>query len=717
MPRRINPESVKQRFIEAGYLPTEGFQYKNKKQKLDVYDIFKRKYIKLSLQTLDYNIKTGKRPLWTEPLLINDENTQNITPTVHQTQQSPLERFTNSHKGNFEQLPLPEQQLTYNIYKFLRGRIMRKTEFVHEFSPVQEHQPAYMRATVMALRDCMKSVLPHYSIKLHVQTQTGKKRYFHVNKTTLDDLWDIFKDVEPDFSVEDSAGNFALNTLNIASIRYIFKPHQKGKQVIGGFFPYINLNPSVDLSRYGIYSDVNDPRITEPCLLTAFRNANILNEEELNQLSEMINTREFPQIYLKNISEHFNINIYVKNYHEDNGKSRSSHVEYNNPSYTRGIRLMILLEHYALYEKVEGTNKFIYSYIKDAIKAEQMRKFTESELETVYGRMMDDPREVKPYNNSRKIVIRPPKPNPDKSYTSKLKHGEHFFGYKPDSDEIDMRLNELQEFVNSLKLRNPISVHQYFKFSRLMERIMYEYGCFDDVYELAGELRDSIRNSLVFPKRELTLKEINEKVYYLDFNGAFCSFMSNIPTGIPNPSNTGANTKIAELINEMYQKRVEAKEKGNIKLARTIKFIMCSCYGQSIAKPKRIKHKYSENIKGTLNNQGVFVSSYEDKPAGFVSIIQPYVEHYNYPQFAKVILDGFRNKVKELEGIVNILFRNIDAFVVNEADYNKLKQLGYVHPTELGKLKVEHVFSSMRFTNKMKWIGINEDGTEFRHCC
>ena len=63
-----------------------------------------------------------------------------------------------------------------------------------------------------------------------------------------------------------------------------------------------------------------------------------------------------------------------------------------------------------------------------------------------------------------------------------------------------------------------------------------------------------------------------------------------------------------------------------------------------------------------------------------------------------------------------ILFQNIDAFIVNESDYNKLVELGYVHPTELGKLKVEHVFKSVRFYSKMKWIGINEDNTEFRHC-
>ena len=62
-----------------------------------------------------------------------------------------------------------------------------------------------------------------------------------------------------------------------------------------------------------------------------------------------------------------------------------------------------------------------------------------------------------------------------------------------------------------------------------------------------------------------------------------------------------------------------------------------------------------------------------------------------------------------------MLFQNFDAFVVNESDYIKLKNLGLIHPKALGKLKVEHVFTSMKFKNKNQWVGINEDGTEFRH--
>ena len=247
-----------------------------------------------------------------------------------------------------------------------------------------------------------------------------------------------------------------------------------------------------------------------------------------------------------------------------------------------------------------------------------------------------------------------------------------------------------------------------------MRKIMYEFGCFDDVYELSGVKQQLIRDSLVFPKRVLTTYHIDEKCYYIDFNGAFCSFMTHIPTGTTFES---TNTKIQELINIMYNKRLEAKQQGNNKFAKTLKFIMCSCYGTSITRPKYIRNKYSHDVQATLNNQGPLVIAYDNAAQGYVKIKQSYVEHYSHPQFAQVILSSFNNKVNEIKSLVNVLFQNFDAFIVNEADYNKLNALGYIHPTELGKLKVEHIFQSVTFKNKNSWIGINLDGTEFRHAC
>ena len=749
MPRRHSAEAIRQKFIAAGYIPDNDFTYRNNKQKHRVYDILNSKYVHVSLQTLDYNIKKGNRPLATVVAMPYVEDQYTPAPPTDRPTDS-LSRFSRNHDEAFRQLPIEVQQATFNDYKQLRGMIGRQKDFIYTFmQPADsDRQAVQMRATILALQDSMPKLLSKgITIRLKITTQGGLERYFHINPTTLNDLWMIFKDVEPDFAVEDSSGNFALSTLDIATIHYTFKQKQQGKQVAAGFFPFINTS-AVDLSRYAIYSPSDIEKAAEPCILTAFKASNIMTNNELNQLQEMINTRMFPQQALKHIADHFNISIYVRNYHSHyngqeattstNGKTKSSHVEFTPTGANRTIKLMIMHSHYMLYEQLPGTKLTSYQLIKNMLKDGSLRPYTAREYERVFKAIINNHVHAASGYTAARLIKRMPKAPTAGRYngtaknnhraTSSSMYGEHLFGYIP--TDVNAALNELQDFVNSIPLRNKINVREYFKFSTLMQRIMYEYGCFDDVYELAGTLRDNIRASLTFPKRVLTTGHYNGTThhlppsdgpyYYLDFNGAYCSFMKSIPTGPE--ANGPPNTKIAELIQFMYDKRKAPTTSPS--LARTIKFIMCSCYGTSIAKPKTVKHKWSDNIEATIRNQGDFVASHgrativagSNTVQGFVNIIQPYVEHYSHPHFAKAILDGFNNAVIQLQNTVNVLFQNIDAFVVNEADYNKLVQLGYVHPTELGKLKVEHVFSSMTFYSKMRWYGVNLDGSIFRHC-
>ena len=530
MPKRHDNEEVKQKFINAGFIPDNKFKYKNNKTKYRVYDILNNKYTRINLQQLDYNIKKGHRPLW-EALPI-DETVEDNTTNRDTPSNDPLQRFIRSHskQESFQQLPLEQQQETFTNYQNLRHKIMRKQPFSYNFDPNESKQTSQMRAVIMALNDSLSKIMPRYSIRLKITTTNNNERYFHINPTTLSDLWAIFKDVEPDFSVEDSAGNFALESLNIANIEFNFKQHKQGKQVAAGFFPFKNTS-TIDLTKYGIYQSTNDHRITEPCIITAFRNSNILTQDELNQLTEMINTRVFPQVYLKHIHDHFHINIYVKHYHEDSNKSKSSHVDYNNTSYNRSIRLMILYNHYMIYEKINNSNRYNYSLIKDMIKNNELIPFTTKEYEQIFANIIEYQPIKTSYNNSRPIVIKPPKVNNHTSYTSQFKQNKHFFGYEPNDDEIDLRLNEIQEFVNTLPLRHrtahsasgqrPINIKSYFKFSNLMQRIMYEFGCFDDVYEIAGSLRDSIRNELTFPGRELTVDNINRGIEAEQISNSF----------------------------------------------------------------------------------------------------------------------------------------------------------------------------------------------------
>ena len=708
MPRKLSTQVVKQMFLDAGYEVPADFSYRNSRVKYRVYDHLKDKYASLSVQQLKYHVKKGNRPSWTElalPILQNP-----LPQNAQQMQQSPLERFVNKHDALHNADPV-FQQTVFTTYTQVMPQVNRKRQFAYLFK-AQNTVSHEMLGVVYALKDSAAKVLKSNSVLIDLETNDNKHRYFHVNATTLNSLYDIFNTPEPDFSVQDSSDNMLLDTLDYKQMTFTFQPINQNRRVHAGFFPFINTS-TTDLSRYGIYTSLNDERITEPCIITALKSSNIFTDNELNQIEDMVKVRYFPQSELKHISELFKVNMYIRHYKSDKS---SSHIEFNDPTYTRSLKLMIIHDHYALLDNIGKQSS--YALIQRLIKNNSLRPMTDAELDHCILKCVDLQHEHKSFNNCRPIVIHTHKVNPTKALYSKAQHTQYFFGYIPDEDEVEYRLTELQQFVDTLNLRHHIDVRSYFKFSSLMQRIMYEYGCFDDVYELTGDISNEIRSSLIFPTRWINPcinNSINEKVYYIDFNGAFCSFMTHIPTGVDPRVSTTSNTKINELINIMYQHRLTAKHAHNDKFAKTLKFIMCSCYGASIKRPKLVKHKYVTNLQNTMNEYGELVLYHDDH--NFAHIIQPYVEHYTHPHFAKVILDGFNNKVNELKSIVNVLFQNFDAFVVNEADYNKLNELGYIHPTELGKLKVEHIFTSMQFKNKCQWIGINEDGTEFRHCC
>ena len=99
MPRRHSPEAIRQKFIAAGYIPDNDFTYRNNKQKHRVYDILNSKYVHVSLQTLDYNIKKGNRPLWEEPTLPGQYTDEDAAPS-----RDPLSRFSRNHDEAFHLL-------------------------------------------------------------------------------------------------------------------------------------------------------------------------------------------------------------------------------------------------------------------------------------------------------------------------------------------------------------------------------------------------------------------------------------------------------------------------------------------------------------------------------------------------------------------------------------------------------------------------------------
>lgn len=685
---------IRNEMLDYGYvLPADFYPRDLRIQKPLVYDSYNDTYFRASIPALRRKIKRENRPQWIAPNYV--EAPVNLIP-------SGLQWFITSTvremAGAYNQDQLQE---AYNVYQTIRAILSHNQTSTYNFQNTDD-STGEMLGIFLALRDGARNVLRRQQIEVHIRRTNNTDLFYYITpdviKTFLTSL------INPTESgVHDSTDAGIFENISYTSITFEFKQIPQGTNTSAGFFPFINTS-STDLSKYGIYSDINDERIAEPCVITALRATNEFSDNEMNEIESMVKCRFVPQQDLKRISENFKVYIYVRHYQEN---GTSTHIVLGTKKYERKIKLMIYFDHYIAYEKYNTKIKSNYELIKSMIKSGELRPMTEEELDIAFSKCFDYKPTVKEFNNCRPIIRK------HKELKKEMYYGEYLFGYKPENSEIEFRLNQLQGFVNKLKLRNEIDVRCYNHFSELILLIMYEFGCFDNVYEFTGTARDSIRNSLVFPGREIANEinngEINEKVYYVDFNGAFCSFMSYIPSG---KELDGKNTKICELISILYKARLDAKHNGDTKFAITLKFLMTSCYGQSIKKPKIKSNKFTLDIEARLRHYGQRVIGYENN---YVHVMNPIVEHYNFPQFAKVILDGFNDKVNWIKSNVNVLFQNCDAFVVSESDFHRLEELGLIDDEKLGALKVENVFTKMVFKNKTKWYGVNEDGSIFHH--
>ena len=204
-------------------------------------------------------------------------------------------------------------------------------------------------------------------------------------------------------------------------------------------------------------------------------------------------------------------------------------------------------------------------------------------------------------------------------------------------------------------------------------------------------------------------------MYYVDLNGAYMAAVKSIPTGT---DLSGQNTRIKELIEILYAARLQAKKEGNDKLATTLKFMMTSCWGYSIQRPKIVKHKYCKNVDNYMATFAPFVIKHKyntDGISGYVDTINSFVPHFSFPQFAKSVLDEFRRMINEVKQVVNVLYENIDAILVTEEDYHKLLELGYIG-NKLGQFKIEHIFTEIAIKSQRVYVATLDSGEKYYHC-
>ena len=767
MPKRLNTEDVKAIFERYGYTVPDNFVYLNNSTSIRVYDEQENTYKDMTYKKLQYQIKKGRSEMEGDPFFMNMALSEtgprtregfydliNTPLSDEELPRSQLERYEKRFGKNF----MRETEETKNNVMQLANEIIKKLIKKQSFSLSPKGEVVDF---LYALSHAMKIAVPRIdkNIIMTILDNKGHTQYARINQNTIDMLDWVLEDKE--YEINDSGDPILESLSNFKSIAFDFRNISKGKRIVGAFFPYYN-NSDIDLTPYGIYK--RGEVIRESCLLTAFRSSGLLDDEQLNLLSSFLKTKLIPREELKHISNLFNIRISCRVHY---GTGKTSTNEYGE-KYGKTLKLHIIEDHYILDKDVNATVFYVKNYAKinnDERFVNHPRKMMLSRMENgstgknryefskkgcTINRIIDamiENKLLEPMTDEEKRYLQYDECSglfrdyrKNKSITVKCKEAirqinikdkkripitfskpnKFLFGYDVKDEEIHQRLHELQRLVDSLNLRHNIDVSLYHHFSELMQKIMYEYGCLDDIYEFSGNVSQKIRSELQFPKIIWSEGHYVGKLYYIDQAGAYMSSVTSIPSGMPDDDGNfkSENTKIKELIEHLYDIRMKAKKIGMDKLATTIKYMMNSSWGYSMKKPKLIKHRFVKDVDEYVKKFDPFIIKYKYNQGhsgpGYVDRINPYVESYSYPQFARSVLNTFNAKMKELCNKVNVLYSKTDSALIYENDYKKLLSENWIGE-KLGLFKVEHIFTEVYVKSAEKWIGKNEDGTYFYH--
>ena len=712
-----------------------------------LYDAQLDKNVKLSLRDINYRVKTGKRSEFDiyNVLNFNINQEQASEQQPEQSQNAGFIRFVNKlqHYSKFNGLNRDQINLAFNKYQLLCRKISRKERFDIDFTDSQLNNDLMLFIFIEALQANKKKM--NKRIRIKIEDNDNYVHYYELSYDTIDYFEGLLKD-KTQQEINTSENDLFDNVNNWAKINVFYADKVRA----GGFFPYINKLKSIDLSQFGIYHSVDLDNYKNNCFIDALINSGKFNDEEIKLIKSSIYTRTITLDYIQKIANLMNCDITIRIPNETDNKTNAKIYKSNQSRFN--IVMFLYYDHFMINNELYFQEYYIQHHEElDAKYPNDMTRFDiideagnkrHSKMTIVrlikllrkYNLLQEIPEKTQheiaqQYNHFtyqpdtlineyfRPITIN--EKNDKQQYLFSMmfdNDGYYLFGERiKDKEQKELLYNQLQQIVNDLGIR--VNVRNYTRFSELMNMIMFKYGCFDDVYELAQPLADKIKQTIAFPKPGTTDGNkfySDKKLYYIDLNSAYLSVIEGIPTGRCDENgvfNGKLNTKIKELIYKLYRVRQQIKESNPI-LSKCLKLLLTSCWGSSIKKNRQYK-----TIKP--KDKDMFIASHInhviEHDANIVKLIKSVSFQYSYPQFAREVLNNYHNKMNEMRKLCKIYYENIDAILIDENDYNKLVELGYIG-NELGKFKIEHIFKEIAILSGRKFVATLDNGTKLIHC-
>jgi len=616
------------------------FDRRTKTPRKITFNSLKSEIIKLNRKTEDQVKQDQKEYNKQQKKIKEQEIAQQIKK---QRKETKAREFIEEHN-----IPLKEERYKENITEAREA----KKDLVKEFKKFNNKSGVFrlgylsktdLKISGIALREFASSYFGE--IKIRINRKNGSKFYMTVTPNSIRMLENLVNDDDNNF-INYSDGLDDFNDFE-NDVELIFEPNplvtqnSKHKLRSAEFFPYYNRS-NLDLEIYDIFSD---KFINKSCFISSFINSKILTDNEIGLLQNSIQSRcvnkadiykvcillnVFCKLFFIKIDDEFTnkksaqnsdadwltkLGVATKIFYYGPNIIFKSMKEYNDKTHGQRCINIILLE----WPKYNINH---YMYDPENLQSTDPKKIPETSIVKIIPKLMLEnkfeaipinvykelewtyEKETSEYNVNRDVKIPTPKFNDRRNYGKKL------FGFDPGND-LNIHLRDLQKFIDSLNLNIKVKGY-YTNGNKLMERIMFEYGCFNYVQEYSGNIVDEYRSKIKFAKSYIPSRKamhLKEKLYYIDINGAYSASANGIPLTLDKDS--PRNYKINDLLNYMYDYRKQLI-KDNNRIEKTIKYMMCTPYGNSIRKNKIVKHIFTDDLNSTLRYNDKYVLRYTD---------------------------------------------------------------------------------------------------------
>ena len=139
---------------------------------------------------------------------------------------------------------------------------------------------------------------------------------------------------------------------------------------------------------------------------------------------------------------------------------------------------------------------------------------------------------------------------------------------------------------------------------------------------------------------------------------------------------TEFNTRVNDIIKDLFQKRLEYKKAGNKGLSNVVKLIMNSAYGKNLIKPSEKEERVYVGERELLKVYGPrFLESHEISGSKFVKILSCSYNQSNFAHLGVMILSQskhYMNRLLELSSPDSIFYQDTDSYHILRSEVQPL---------------------------------------------